>query len=132
MSTYDIWTKVDRLDRFTVTQDHLNLLRRAYVGWDEMEFGAPAISGKRPYGNSDVLGDIAEIVLPDFVPPYDDEDAREVFLDDHREELTRLHVETGLALQIALATGEFRTGDYVRDRYGNGWTRAGDEHGREG
>lgn len=26
----------------------------------------------------------------------------------------RLHVETGIALQIALATGEFRTGRYVR------------------
>jgi hypothetical protein len=27
----------------------------------------------------------------------------------------RLHVETAIALQIALATGEFRTGRYVRD-----------------
>jgi hypothetical protein len=30
----------------------------------------------------------------------------------------RLHVETGIAVQIGLATGEFRTGRYVR---GNAW-----------
>ena len=27
----------------------------------------------------------------------------------------RLHVETAIALQMALATGEFRTGRYLRD-----------------
>jgi len=30
----------------------------------------------------------------------------------------RLHVETAIVLQIALATGEFRAGRYVRD---DGW-----------
>ena len=48
--------------RFTVTDEHLRLLRRAYVFWDETEFGAPGINAKRPYGNSDVYGDIAEIL----------------------------------------------------------------------
>jgi hypothetical protein len=47
---------------FTVTEDHLKLLRRAYIGWDDCEFGAPGIDPKRPYGNSDVIGDIAEIL----------------------------------------------------------------------
>ena len=41
--------------RFTVTDEHLRLLRRAYVSWDETEFGAPEIDCKRPYGNSDML-----------------------------------------------------------------------------
>jgi hypothetical protein len=36
----------------------------------------------------------------------------------------RLHVETAIALQIALATGEFRTGRYVRDKWDfSGWRR---------
>src|SRR5262245_17189804 len=50
------------VERFTVTDEHLRLLRRAYVFWDETEFGAPGINAKRPYGNSDVYGDIAEIL----------------------------------------------------------------------
>jgi hypothetical protein len=41
--------------RFTVSDEHLRLLRRAYVSWDETEFGAPEIDCKRPYGNSDML-----------------------------------------------------------------------------
>jgi hypothetical protein len=47
---------------FTVTDEHLRLLRRAHVFWDEAEFGAPSIDPKRPYGNSDVRGDMAEIL----------------------------------------------------------------------
>jgi hypothetical protein len=51
---------------FTVTDEHLRLLHRAHVFWDEAEFGAPSIDPKRPYGNSNVYGDIAEILhVPD-------------------------------------------------------------------
>jgi hypothetical protein len=56
---YDV---ISGVKRFTVTDEHLRLLRRAYVGWDEIEFGAPEINAKRPYGNSNVYGDIAEIL----------------------------------------------------------------------
>ena len=36
----------------------------------------------------------------------------------------RLHVKAGIALNIALATGEFRPGRYTRtDAWGNDWTR---------
>jgi hypothetical protein len=48
--------------RFTLTREHLKLARRMYVEWDNCEYGAPAINPKRPYGNSDVEGDIAEIL----------------------------------------------------------------------
>jgi hypothetical protein len=34
---------------------------------------------------------------------------------DEEWRLLRRHVETAIALQIALVTGEFRTGRYVRD-----------------
>lgn len=46
---------------FQVTEDHIKLLKRMYVSWDDCEFGAPCIDPKRPYGNSDVEGDIKEI-----------------------------------------------------------------------
>jgi hypothetical protein len=46
-----------------VTEDHIKLLQRMYVYWeDSMYDGAPAINIKRPYGNSWVWGDVAEIL----------------------------------------------------------------------
>ena len=106
--------------RFTVTDEHLRLLRRAYVSWDETEFGAPEIDCKRPYGNSDVLGDIAEILeIPD--SEWADEEMDP--LPDYGQRFLRLHVETAVALQIALSTGEFRAGSYTREDGSHGWKR---------
>lgn len=97
---------------FTVTEDHLKLIRAMYVDWQDMEFGAPAIDPKRPYGNSDVTGDIAEI-LGEPVPV--DDDAVEDWFDANDERLTQLHRETQTALQIVLTTGTFETGTYTRE-----------------
>lgn len=44
------------------TADHLKLLDRMELRWENCEYGAPAVDCKRPYGNSDVAGDIAEIL----------------------------------------------------------------------
>jgi len=32
---------------FQLTEQHVTLLRNAYVNWDDCEFGAPAINCKR-------------------------------------------------------------------------------------
>jgi len=107
---------IEHIQRFTVIDEHLRLLRRAYISWNEGEFGAPGINSKRPYGNSNVFADIAEILgVPD--SEWIDEGDGEPTLDAEWRFL-RLHVETAIALQIGLATGEFRTGQYVR---GNDW-----------
>ncbi len=111
--------------RFTVTDEHLRLLRRAHVTWDDAEFGAPEINPKRPYGNSNVLADIADILDV----PYSERNDEEMGpLPDAEWRFRRLHAETAIALQIALDTGEFRTGRYVRDdEWGRGlsrWRRA--------
>ena len=42
---------------FTLTADHITLLRAMYVGWCGDEYGAPEIYSKRPYGNSDVASE---------------------------------------------------------------------------
>lgn len=107
---------------FTVTEDHLTLLRNAYVDWDDMEFGAPRIDPKRPYGNSNVVGDIARLLYPDVVVELDDETAED-WLDENEDSLTRIRRETQTVLQIAIATGEFRAGVYVRERYNSPWVR---------
>ncbi len=100
---------------FTITESHLQLLRHAYVGWDGCEFGAPAIDCKRPYGNSDVYGDIAEILGWEL---FKDADGDEHLSKEQRDLADRLHSETKTVLQIALQVGEFKAGTYrKRDEY---------------
>jgi hypothetical protein len=110
--TRALFDVVHNVTEFTVTGEHLRLLRRAYVFWDEAEFGAPSIDPKRPYGNSNVYRDIAEILdVPE--DEWEDEGRDRSLGTEWR--FLQLHVETAIALQIALATGEFRTVRYVRD-----------------
>jgi hypothetical protein len=91
-------------DRFVLTAEHVKLLRASYTWWDDMEFGAAAIDPKRPYGNSDVLPDLRELL-----PGVDDDD------------LLRLHRETETALEVALRAGSFEPGEYVTRRYFSEW-----------
>ncbi len=48
--------------QFTLKPEHVKLLRRMYVDWDDCEFGAPEIDPEQPYGNSDVEQDMIEIL----------------------------------------------------------------------
>jgi hypothetical protein len=101
---------------FTVTEDHLKLLRHAWVDWDEGEgYGAPGINPKKPYGESYVERSIGQILdAPD--EDWEFEDGQKASVTPEAEErFTRLHVETMVALQIVLATGEFRPGRYRRE-----------------
>lgn len=105
-----------RNERFTVTLDHIMLSRRMNVEWDGSEFGAPAIDPKRPYGNSDVLGDIAEIL---------GWKQREESLSEEQETRAhQLHGEMEIALEILLRTGGLTPGDYVASDYQRDWRRA--------
>ena len=106
---------------FEVTEDHIKLLREAYVDWDGGEFGAPAIDCKRPYGNSDVVGDLAEILERESeLYPSDSEDRDE----EVASELTEIHRETLTALQIFLVTGTMEPGTYQnQSKYGKEWVK---------
>lgn len=99
------------MEEFTITKDHLKLLQRMYVEWDNSYYGSPLINCKRPYGNSDVLLDIAEILEWDI-----DDDSG--LTSNQWNIAERLHKETKTALQICLITGRFETGTFEkRDRY---------------
>lgn len=104
------------MKHFTVTEDHLKLLRAAFVGWDGGEFGAPAIDCKRPYGNSNVYWDIYQIL--GWRQPQEE---NEELIDEMRSRAARLHLETQTALQVILATGRFQAGHYVCSDYGRDW-----------
>ena len=94
---------------FTMTVEHIALLRAAYVYWERCESGAPCIDPKRPYGNGDVARDVAKIIgEPATGDTYDD------MPDEQRARLLRLHRETEEALQIVLVTGSFEPGNYRR------------------
>lgn len=106
-----------RLTEFRMTEDHLKLMRRMYVWWQDCETGAPEVDPKRPYGNSNVYMDVADIL--GWSSETDDELHPEVEL-----KAQRIHREMEIALHIALRTGEFRSGLYRRPTtYSTDWER---------
>lgn len=102
-------------ERFVVREGHLRLLRRAYVRWEDCEYGAPAIDCKRPYGNSDVTADICQIQGWDF---GDDGPTRE-----YEEDARLLHEGTETVLQILLHDLTISPGTYEREKYAAEWKR---------
>ena len=128
---------------FEVKEEHLKLLRRTNVGWDGGEFGAPEIDPKKPYGNSDVLQDMVEIIgmkevnrntfkFNLFGKEYliSGEDKYNLEFEDQEElekVLIKLHRETETVLQIVLNTGQFKAGKYeLVDEYGIDWKFVGE------
>ena len=103
---------------FTLTEEHIKLLSKMVVGWQDCEFGAPEINPKRPYGNSSVILDMAEILgMESMVCPHCDTPLEE----QDEDKLNDLHKETETALQIVLSTQSFKPGKYVVDRYKHDW-----------
>jgi hypothetical protein len=103
--------------RFTVTEQHIKLLRAANVSWGDDEFGAPCVDPERPYGNSAVYADIAHLIWEIETSDSD------IFSDSMVEAMDRLHGETKTALQIFLATGVMEPGDYVAPQYTRNWRK---------
>jgi len=112
--------------RFTLTEDHIKLLRRAYVEWQDCETGAPAIDPKQPYGNSCVTDDVAEILGIDVRRCPHCEEA----LDERDDErLDQLHRETQQALAVILAMHKVKPATYCAVRKIGGpdqWEEVGD------
>jgi hypothetical protein len=94
---------------FELTAQHITLLRAMYVGWQDCETGAPEIDPKRPYGNSAVAEDVAELLNIPFVANDDEEVSEELI-----ERLLTIHRSTEIALQVVLTTGSFMPGTYER------------------
>jgi hypothetical protein len=105
--------------RFALTDEHIQLLRRMCVGWQRAEFGAPEIDPKRPYGNSDVLDDMAEILGVEMTET--DDWGEPALTEADEERLRQLHRETETALQIVLSTGRMVPGVYVAGAYTDDW-----------
>lgn len=89
-----------KVEEIEITEEHMKLLQRAYVDWEDCEYGAPAIDCKRPYGNSDVEGDICEIL--GWGPGFD-----ENLNSDIEDRCEEIHRQTQYALQIILRARSF-------------------------
>lgn len=116
---------------FTVKQEHINLLKRMSVSWEETKSdpthpGAPAIHRGRTYGNSNIEGDLAEILeLPSLnEDEYEDEDEIAEKTQEEKEKeaekrriqkdyMDCMHRETEYALQICLIFGKIEPGTYA-------------------
>lgn len=88
-SRFDYARKVERKGPLPPTQDHVTLLNASCWDWNECEFGAASMDPKRPYGNSDVLDDLAEL-LP------------------HLDEAERVRVHCELPAVLAWVTSRLR------------------------
>lgn len=127
IDTERLFDSLNRASEFTVTEDHLKLVRHLCDGglyWDPGEgYGAPYFGPKKPYGNSSVPQDVARIVAaPD--SDWEEEGGDKILRPEAEDRYLRLHVEAGIALKIALATGEFRPGRYTStDAWGREWKR---------
>lgn len=99
---------------FTITEDHIKLLRSCYVGWDSCEYGAPEIDCKRPYGNSgstQIENDIGKILGW----PLNGNDGYDKCLSSSQRDRARmLHQELETVLQIILTNCPEMDGKYVQ------------------
>lgn len=106
----------DDTERITVTDDHLSLLRRMYVGWQDCEYGAPEVDPSRGSRRCrSASARTATATCWDFdeddPPPYDDGRARSV------------HEEMQAVVAVALANpGEPLLGSWERPWLGS-WQR---------
>ncbi len=103
------------MSNFRLTEQHLKLLKSIYItDYD----GVPTVDSKRPFGNSSITYDIAEILDIEYDEDEGLSDEQESLCIDLFEELTE-------ALQIVLQNAEVELGDYVKkDKYGNNWEKA--------
>lgn len=104
-------------DTFEITNDHITLLQAAEWEYSDCEFGAPAMNPKRPYGNSSVLLDLAELLIPEFKDMSDDDQQAE--LEDERDRLISTHRELVTVLTVATSAQSFTPGIYQRGD--DGW-----------
>lgn len=104
---------------FELTKQHLALLTRACVGWNNCEAGAPEIDPKRPYGNSDVANDVADILGLKNEKKCDECGRGNI----DEAALLKIHHETLQALQIILGNLDTTPKDLI-----GAWYKSGTEY----
>jgi ribosomal protein S27AE len=116
---------------FHLTQDHIDLLEQANIRWSDVEYGAPGIDEKRPFGNSGsayIEREICEYL--DLEPVATDHEGRDVYDDDEKHEAIDTYNELDTALRIVLSHQTFTPGVFVKENlYLDDWERQVVERG---
>lgn len=91
---------------FLLTREHLALACHLQIVWYGAENGAPGASIVRPYGNSDLVSDVARCI------GYRELEGGERYTTDEERYLEGIHREMHLVVQIILHTGQMKLGMY--------------------
>jgi hypothetical protein len=100
---------------FLVTSKHLALAKRLSIIWYDRENGGPGADIVRPYGNSGLISDIAEIIGY----PLPEGDACFSAAAEHY--LEGLHRDMHIVLQIILHTRQVKAGVYKKPSLTDDW-----------
>lgn len=95
---------------FILKPEHVKLLRHAKIEWNDTDYGGAAFNAARPYGSQQLFASMATVLEI----PYE---RTQVFYDN----LTQLHQETAVALQVILKTGKFKATTYRCDKFTQDW-----------
>lgn len=112
--------------RFELTADHLKLLRNANWFWSNVEYGAPAMNDKRPYSNSDVTGDINDLLRWGIFPDPDKGYPTQI-----RELAKKIHMQLLLAIEVIFQSQSFEIGWYVQVDNCHFWKKEQTTDGKE-
>ncbi|MBN1934604.1 MAG: hypothetical protein JW934_08055 [Anaerolineae bacterium] len=119
-------------DVFFLEEYHLKLIQRLcifpYCG-EKRDWGypVPAVGFNRPFGNSDVIGDVAEIVgVEPEGDPIDDE--YQVFSEAQEKYLLGLIAEVTTALLVCTSNLSFQPGVYARQGAWDDWRLIAEPH----
>jgi hypothetical protein len=100
---------------FDVTPEHVALLPKLNIGWNGAAYhGAPGVDIKRPYGNSDVVRDIVEILGWPLIETRNGPEVTE----EQAARALALHRQMERVLAIAVACNGVRPGRYKQREYG--------------
>lgn len=95
------------MTRFTVTGDHIKLLQRLNIS-ENIHNGFPTVDPKRPFGNSDVYRDMAEIL--------DHENTEDGEISPERQEsYDELLSEMKTVLEILISNLSLLPGEYRQE-----------------
>ena len=110
------------MEEFVLKNEHLALLAKVNLVWREGENGAPAVDSKRPYGNSDAMKDIANILSEaQGTCPHCKADLSPGAFPTGQ--LGGLHRETLTAMEVIFQSGLTTPGLYVRDKETSPWRK---------
>lgn len=103
--------------QFELKEEHLDLLKNGCWEYDgSCEYGSIGLDCKRPFGNSSVEYDIAEIIGDEeLLDAYENDRDLEKIFEDRESKYFELYKELATALEIIFQLNTFELGVYEKE-----------------